>query len=90
MRRVQQLHTKKTEERVAELEAQGVKAKLVTIGKKGTTYFKRRPQYDLVKSFAMGQAPKTEEAQAIADEVYPSSSARRLTRLSPCTRASCP
>ena len=44
--------------------------KLVTIGKKGTTYFKRRPQYDLVKSFAMGQAPKTEEAQAIADEVY--------------------
>ena len=61
---------KKTEERVAELEAQGVKAKIVTIGKKGTTYFKRRPQYDLVKSFAMGQAPKTEEAQAIADEVY--------------------
>ena len=61
---------KKTEQRIAELKAQGVEAKLVTIGKKGTTYFKRRPQYDLVKSFAMGQAPKTEEAQAIADEVY--------------------
>lgn len=61
---------KKAEKRILELEAMGVKTKIVTIGKKGTTYFKRRPQYDLVKSFAMGQAPKTEEAQAIADEVY--------------------
>ena len=34
---------KKCEERVAELEAQGVACKIVTIGKKGTTYFKRRP-----------------------------------------------
>ena len=43
----------------------------MTIGKKGSVYFKRRKdQYDLVKTFDMGQAPKTEEAQAIADEVY--------------------
>ena len=62
---------KKCEERVAELKEQGVACKIVTIGKKGTTYFKRRSdQYDIVKSFNMGQAPKTEEAQAIADEVY--------------------
>merc|ERR1711966_48926 len=62
---------KKAEERVAELKTQGVAAKLVTIGKKGSVYFKRRKdQYDLVKTFDMGQAPKTEEAQAIADEVY--------------------
>ena len=62
---------KKCEERVAELKEQGVACKIVTIGKKGSTYFNRRKdQYDIVKSFNMGQAPKTEEAQAIADEVY--------------------
>jgi len=61
---------KKAEARHAELAAQGINAKLVCIGKKGSVYFKRRPQYEIVKSFNMGQAPKTEEAQAIADEVY--------------------
>jgi len=61
---------RKTEARVAELEAMGVKCKLVCIGKKGGVYFKRRPQYDVVKRFDMGQSPTTDEAQAIADEVY--------------------
>merc|ERR1711990_1115581 len=61
---------RKTEARVAELEAMGVKCKLVCIGKKGGVYFKRRPQYDIVKRFDMGQSPTTEEAQTIADEVY--------------------
>jgi F-type H+-transporting ATPase subunit gamma len=62
---------KKAEQRVAELKELGVSAKIVTIGKKASVYFKRRSdQYDIVKTFDMGQAPKTEEAQAIADEVY--------------------
>jgi F-type H+-transporting ATPase subunit gamma len=61
---------RKTEARVRELEAMGVKCKLVCIGKKGGVYFKRRPQYDIVKRFDMGQSPTTEEAQTIADEVY--------------------
>jgi F-type H+-transporting ATPase subunit gamma len=61
---------RKTEARVKELEASGVNVRLVTIGKKGSIYFKRRPQYKLVKIFNMGTSPKTEEAQAIADEVY--------------------
>merc|ERR1711966_65262 len=61
---------RKTEARVSELEAMGVKCKLVCIGKKGGVYFKRRPQYDIVKRFDMGQSPTTEEAQTIADEVY--------------------
>merc|ERR1711990_27002 len=43
---------------------------LVCTGKKGGVYFKRRPQYDIVKRFDMGQSPTTEEAQTIADEVY--------------------
>ena len=61
---------KKTEARVRELEAQGLKVKLVTVGKKGSVYFGKRSQYTVVKKFEMGQAPKTEEAQAIADEIY--------------------
>ena len=42
----------------------------MTIGKKCSSYFKRRPQYNLVKSFDMGNSPTTAEAQAIADEVF--------------------
>ena len=38
--------------------------RVVTIGLKGTVYFKRRPQYNLVKDFSLGQAPTTKEAQA--------------------------
>merc|ERR1719405_107765 len=33
---------KKTEQRIAELKEQGIECSLVTIGNKGTTYFKRR------------------------------------------------
>ncbi len=36
-----------TEQRVRELTEMGVAAQLVTIGKKGNTYFKRRPQYKI-------------------------------------------
>merc|ERR1712100_814729 len=61
---------KKCEQRVKELEEQGVKCKLILIGKKANTYFKRRPQYNVVNSFNMGQSPTTQEAQAVADEIY--------------------
>jgi len=62
---------RKTEQRVAELQAQGVEAKLITIGKKGSTYFgKRTGKYNVLKQFQMGQAPSTKEAQAVADEVF--------------------
>ena len=56
--------------RVQELEEQGVKCKLILVGKKANTYFKRRPQYNVVKGFNMGQSPTTQEAQAVADEIY--------------------
>lgn len=55
---------KKSEARIRELTALGVKVKVVTIGKKCGSYYKRRPQYNLVKSFEMGSSPTTAEAQA--------------------------
>ena len=62
---------RKTEQRVAELKAQCVEAKLITVGKKGGVYFNRRTeQYNLVKRFDMGQAPSTQDAQTIADEIF--------------------
>jgi len=59
-----------SEARIKELQALGVKVKVVTIGKKVSSYYKRRPQYNLVKAFDMGNSPTTGEAQAVADEVY--------------------
>lgn len=62
---------RKTEQRVAELKQQGVECKLITVGKKGGVYFNRRKdQYNLVKRFDMGQAPSTQDAQTIADEIF--------------------
>lgn len=61
---------KKTERRVAELVGMGVGVTLVTVGKKGTTYFKRRPQYKIEASYETGQAPTIKEAQAIADAIF--------------------
>lgn len=59
------------EQRIRELEANGVKVNVVTIGNKGTTYFKRRKEiYNLVRTFALGQNPTAKEAQAIADEIF--------------------
>ncbi|KAK9837708.1 hypothetical protein WJX74_003539 [Apatococcus lobatus] len=63
---------KKTEQRARELMNMGVGVRLATIGKKATQYFKRRKdQYDLSGgAFALGQAPTTRDAQAVADELY--------------------
>lgn len=61
---------KKTEQRVADLEAQGIEVQLIVVGKKGTQYFKRRPQYKIARSFETGQKPTVTESQAIADVVY--------------------
>ncbi len=53
-----------SEARIKELMALGVAVKVVTIGKKVGSYYKRRPQYALTKSFDMGNSPTTAEAQA--------------------------
>lgn len=61
---------KKTMARARELEAMGLNVRLVTIGNKASKFFKRRPQYNLVKTYSVGQSPGTKEAQAVADEIF--------------------
>ena len=61
---------KKAEARALELKGLGLDVKLITVGKKGAVYFKRRPQYNLVASFDLGAKPTIKEAQAIADEIF--------------------
>lgn len=61
---------KKTEQRYRELAAMGVDVKLCVVGRKAQQYFARRPQYAVVKSFTLGAAPTTREAQAVADEIF--------------------
>lgn len=61
---------KKTEARFRELTALGVDVKLCLVGRKAQQYFSRRPQYNVVKSFTLGAAPTTREAQAVADEIF--------------------
>ena len=79
---------KKTEGRIAELKAQGVEAELITVGNKGSTYFKRRsdpssPQYaaPLRKAVPCGQAPTAEMATELASELLSSYYAGELDRV---------
>lgn len=64
---------KKTERRVKELMAMGVKVQLVCVGRKGAQYFNRRKgTYTINKSFTLGAKPSSKDAQAIADEIFSS------------------
>ena len=38
---------KKTELRVKELQSMGIAVRLICVGRKGSVYFKRRPQYTI-------------------------------------------
>lgn len=61
---------KKSEERMAQLRKIGVDFVLVSIGKKGAAYYKRRPHIPVDRFLDTGNAPTTKEAQAIADELF--------------------
>jgi F-type H+-transporting ATPase subunit gamma len=62
---------KKAVARIQELNESGVNCKVLTIGSKGTTYFKRRSdKYNLCKQFMLGGAPTSKEAQEMADEIF--------------------
>eukprot|EP00850_Spirogloea_muscicola_P009378 SM000052S17770 [mRNA] locus=s52:609708:610880:+ [translate_table: standard] len=61
---------KKAELRIRELKALGLDFTIVSIGKKGNTYFKRRPYIPVDKFLETGSAPTTKEAQAVADELF--------------------
>lgn len=59
---------KKAESRMKELRNEGISAELVTIGKKGDSYFKRR-DVPIRRNFDCGQAPTAKEASAISEEL---------------------
>jgi len=61
---------KKLEQRHGELVGLGLDVRVVAIGRKGSQYMKRRPKFNVVKEFTLGQTPTTKEAQAIADELF--------------------
>merc|ERR1712054_26967 len=62
---------KKSVARIQELNEMGVNCKVLNIGKKGASFFKRRAnKYKLSKQFGLGGAPTIKEAQAMADEIF--------------------
>merc|ERR1719281_2240000 len=62
---------KKAVARIQELNEMGVNCKVLNIGSKGATFFKRRSdKYNLSKQFMLGGAPTTKEAQEMADEIF--------------------
>jgi len=73
-----------TEKRVAELKDQGIEVELITVGNKGSTYFKKAERAAVTPvraSYACGQAPSAEEATAIAGEVLSSYYAGEIDRV---------
>merc|ERR1719453_2494236 len=62
---------KKAVARIEDLNKMGVNCKILNVGKKGTTYFKRRAEkYNLLKQFTLGGAPSIKAAQEVADEIF--------------------
>lgn len=61
---------KKAERRIAELKNLGLDYTVISIGKKGNTYFTRRPYIPVDRYFEGGTLPTAKEAQAIADDVF--------------------
>ncbi|GBG67951.1 hypothetical protein CBR_g1070 [Chara braunii] len=61
---------KKAEERRGQIEQMGLECTVVSVGKKGNAFYKRRPQIPLDRTLECGGAPTTKEAQAIADELF--------------------
>ncbi|XP_057499471.1 ATP synthase gamma chain, chloroplastic-like [Actinidia eriantha] len=61
---------KKAEARIAELKDLGLEYTLISVGRKGNTYFLRRPYIPVEKFLEGGRLPTAKEAQAIADNVF--------------------
>merc|ERR1740127_323896 len=74
---------KKAEARIVELKGQGVDVELVTVGNKGSTYFKKR-ETPVRASYPCGQGPTAAEATGIAGELISSvPSIRTIIPLTP-------
>ncbi|KAJ0082367.1 hypothetical protein Patl1_10021 [Pistacia atlantica] len=61
---------KKAEARIAELKNLGLEYTVISVGKKGNSYFLRRPYIPVDKFLEGGSLPTAKEAQAIADDVF--------------------
>ncbi|KAJ4703907.1 ATP synthase subunit gamma [Melia azedarach] len=61
---------KKAESRIAELKELGLEYTVISVGKKGNSYFLRRPYIPVDKFLEGGSLPTAKEAQAIADDVF--------------------
>ncbi|KAJ8465211.1 hypothetical protein OPV22_027763 [Ensete ventricosum] len=56
--------------RIRELSALGIGYTVISVGKKGNSYFQRRPNIPVGRFLEAGSLPTTKEAQAIADDVF--------------------
>ncbi|KAL8107751.1 ATP synthase gamma chain, chloroplastic-like [Apium graveolens] len=61
---------KKAEQRIKELKALNLEYTVISVGKKGNSYFLRRPYIPVDKYLEGGNLPTAKEAQAIADDVF--------------------
>ncbi|XP_019171848.1 PREDICTED: ATP synthase gamma chain, chloroplastic [Ipomoea nil] len=61
---------KKAEARIAELKGLGVDYTVISVGKKGNTYFIRRPHIPVDRFLDGSTLPTAKDAQAIADDVF--------------------
>ncbi|KAL7130282.1 hypothetical protein ABFS83_13G123800 [Erythranthe nasuta] len=61
---------KKAEARIKELKQLGLEYTVISVGKKGNTYFTRRPYIPVDKFIEGSNLPTAKEAQAIADDVF--------------------
>lgn len=62
--------TKKAQIRIAELKKFGLEVTLISVGKKGNSYFMRRPEINVDRLIEGGTFPTAKEAQVIADDVF--------------------
>ncbi|XP_073153637.1 ATP synthase gamma chain, chloroplastic [Henckelia pumila] len=61
---------KKAEKRISELKELGLDYTVISVGKKGNTYFLRRPYIPVDRYLEGTNLPTAKEAQAIADDVF--------------------
>ncbi|CAM8967750.1 unnamed protein product [Rhodiola kirilowii] len=61
---------KKAEARIRDLTKLGLEYTVISVGKKGDSYFLRRPYIPVDKFLEGGNLPTAKEAQAIADDVF--------------------
>ncbi|KAK9073022.1 hypothetical protein SSX86_007344 [Deinandra increscens subsp. villosa] len=61
---------RKAEARIAELENLGIDCTVISVGRKGNSYFKRRPRFSVDRFIEGGGFPTAKDSQVIADDVF--------------------